>query len=71
MFQLHLVHWNCDKYNSFSEAIAHPDGLAVLGVFLQVFKIIHTPHGVIYIFIYILVIENFLKSYAWFTGATG
>ncbi|XP_027851455.2 carbonic anhydrase 2 [Aphis gossypii] len=33
--ELHLVHWNCDKYNSFSEAIAHPDGLAVLGVFLQ------------------------------------
>lgn len=38
MFQLHFVHWNCDKYNSFAEAIAHPDGLAVLGVFLQVFK---------------------------------
>jgi len=64
MFQLHLVHWNCDKYNSFSEAIAHPDGLAVLGVFLQVFKIIHTMCGK-------WVIENFLKSYAWFTDATG
>ncbi|KAE9544967.1 hypothetical protein AGLY_000510 [Aphis glycines] len=61
--ELHLVHWNCDKYNSFSEAIAHPDGLAVLGVFLQVFKIIHTMCGK-------WVIENFLKSYAWFTGAT-
>lgn len=42
MFQLHFVHWNCDKYNSFSEAIDHPDGLAVLGVFLQVFYIIYT-----------------------------
>jgi len=42
IFQLHLVHWNCDKYNSFAEAIAHPDGLAVLGVFLQVFKITNT-----------------------------
>lgn len=34
--QLHLVHWNCEKYDSFSEAAAHPDGLAVLGVFIKV-----------------------------------
>lgn len=34
--QLHLVHWNCDKYDSFGEAAAQPDGLAVLGVFLKV-----------------------------------
>lgn len=34
--ELHLVHWNCDKYDSFGEAAAQPDGLAVLGVFLQV-----------------------------------
>ncbi|XP_050422152.1 carbonic anhydrase 2 [Adelges cooleyi] len=33
--ELHLVHWNCDKYNSFYEAIDHPDGLAVVGVFLK------------------------------------
>lgn len=34
--ELHLVHWNSTKYNSFAEAAGHPDGLAVLGVFLQV-----------------------------------
>ncbi|CAH0391583.1 unnamed protein product [Bemisia tabaci] len=34
--ELHLVHWNCEKYPSFSEAVQHPDGLAVLGVLLQV-----------------------------------
>lgn len=35
-FQLHVVHWNADKYPSFVEAAHEPDGLAVLGVFLQV-----------------------------------
>lgn len=34
--ELHLVHWNCDKYESFGEAASKPDGLAVLGVFLRV-----------------------------------
>lgn len=34
--QLHVVHWNSDKYPSFVEAAHEPDGLAVLGVFLQV-----------------------------------
>lgn len=34
-FQLHLVHWNT-KYASFGEAASQPDGLAVVGVFLQV-----------------------------------
>ncbi|KAG8266159.1 Phospholipase A2 crotoxin acid subunit CA [Homalodisca vitripennis] len=33
--ELHLVHWNCDKYKTFGEAAGHPDGLAVLGVFLD------------------------------------
>jgi carbonic anhydrase len=33
---LHLVHWNQTKYKSFGEAAQNPDGLAVLGVFLQV-----------------------------------
>lgn len=33
--QLHLVHWNT-KYASFGEAASQPDGLAVVGVFLQV-----------------------------------
>jgi carbonic anhydrase len=34
--ELHLVHWNKTKYGSFAEALGQPDGLAVLGVFLQV-----------------------------------
>uniref|UniRef100_A0A182XHA9 Alpha-carbonic anhydrase domain-containing protein n=1 Tax=Anopheles quadriannulatus TaxID=34691 RepID=A0A182XHA9_ANOQN len=38
--ELHLVHWNQSKYKSFAEAAGHPDGLAVLGVFLKVGK----PH---------------------------
>lgn len=39
--ELHLVHWNKSKYTSFAEAAAQPDGLAVLGVFLNVGK--HHP----------------------------
>ncbi|XP_054417532.2 carbonic anhydrase 13-like [Pongo abelii] len=34
--ELHVVHWNSDKYPSFVEAAHEPDGLAVLGVFLQI-----------------------------------
>ena len=34
--ELHLVHWNSTKYPTFAEAARHPDGLAVLGVFLKV-----------------------------------
>ncbi|KAF7236055.1 Carbonic anhydrase 7 [Varanus komodoensis] len=34
--QLHLVHWNAKKYMSFGEAMAAPDGLAVVGVFLEI-----------------------------------
>jgi carbonic anhydrase len=34
--EVHLVHWNCERYSSFSEAVPSEDGLAVLGVFLQV-----------------------------------
>lgn len=34
--ELHLVHWNQTKYPTFNEAAKHPDGLAVLGVFLKV-----------------------------------
>ncbi|KAI1889902.1 hypothetical protein AGOR_G00167690 [Albula goreensis] len=33
--ELHLVHWNAAKYKTFGEAAAAPDGLAVLGVFLE------------------------------------
>ncbi|XP_047505126.1 carbonic anhydrase 1-like [Pieris napi] len=34
--ELHLVHWNTSKYNSFVEAAGQADGLAVLGVFIMV-----------------------------------
>ncbi|XP_057592367.1 carbonic anhydrase 2 [Hippopotamus amphibius kiboko] len=33
--ELHLVHWNT-KYGEFGKASQHPDGLAVLGVFLKI-----------------------------------
>ncbi|XP_018538637.1 carbonic anhydrase 7 [Lates calcarifer] len=33
--ELHLVHWNAVKYKTFGEAAAAPDGLAVLGIFLD------------------------------------
>ncbi|XP_013791704.2 carbonic anhydrase 7-like, partial [Limulus polyphemus] len=35
LIQIHLVHWNSDKYKSFEEAASNGDGLAVLGIFLQ------------------------------------
>ncbi|XP_075128211.1 carbonic anhydrase 1-like isoform X2 [Leptodactylus fuscus] len=34
--ELHLVHWNSEKYSSFAEASKNLDGCAVLTVFLQV-----------------------------------
>ncbi|XP_063169043.1 carbonic anhydrase 7 [Candoia aspera] len=34
--ELHLVHWNAKKYTTFGEAAAAPDGLVVVGVFLEV-----------------------------------
>lgn len=36
VLQLHLVHWNARKYSTFGEAASAPDGLAVVGVFLEV-----------------------------------
>uniref|UniRef100_H3CVL0 Carbonic anhydrase n=1 Tax=Tetraodon nigroviridis TaxID=99883 RepID=H3CVL0_TETNG len=33
--ELHLVHWNAVKYGTFGEAAAAPDGLAVVGIFLE------------------------------------
>ncbi|XP_004697542.1 carbonic anhydrase 2 [Echinops telfairi] len=33
--ELHLVHWNT-KYADFGQAVQHPDGLAVLGIFLKI-----------------------------------
>jgi len=34
--ELHLVHYNSDKYASFGDAVAQSDGLAVLGIFIKV-----------------------------------
>lgn len=42
--QLHLVHWNSDKYSLFEEAVMEDNGLAVIGVFLKVNVREHT-HG--------------------------
>ncbi|XP_041377651.1 carbonic anhydrase 7-like isoform X2 [Gigantopelta aegis] len=36
--ELHFVHWNQNKYSSFTEAVNKDDGLAVLAVFLKVGK---------------------------------
>ncbi|KAM3625728.1 uncharacterized protein V6R79_016788 [Siganus canaliculatus] len=33
--ELHLVHWNAVKYDTYGEAASAPDGLAVLGIFLE------------------------------------
>jgi len=34
--EMHIVHWNCGKYASIDDAVDKPDGLAVLGIFLDV-----------------------------------
>lgn len=34
--ELHLVHWNSTKYQSFGDAVNKPDGLAVFGIMLDV-----------------------------------
>jgi carbonic anhydrase len=34
--ELHIVHFNSDKYNNVSDAANHTDGLAVLGIFIQI-----------------------------------
>ena len=39
MFQLHLVHWNAVKFESFEDAALEENGLAVIGVFLEVKKV--------------------------------
>lgn len=33
--ELHLVHWNAKKYSTFAEAAGAPDGLVVIGIFLD------------------------------------
>ena len=36
LFQLHLVHWNSSKYQTPLEAVSQADGLAVMGIFMEV-----------------------------------
>lgn len=36
ILQMHIVHFNSDKYSSISMALDKSDGLAVLGVFIEV-----------------------------------
>ncbi|XP_012688592.1 carbonic anhydrase 5A, mitochondrial isoform X2 [Clupea harengus] len=36
--ELHLVHWNSDKYSLFEEAVMEENGLGVVGVFLKLGK---------------------------------
>ncbi|KAL3859879.1 hypothetical protein ACJMK2_010067 [Sinanodonta woodiana] len=36
--ELHLVHFNSDKYKTFADAMDKPDGLAVLGVMVKIDK---------------------------------
>ncbi|CAG0896944.1 unnamed protein product [Cyprideis torosa] len=33
--EVHLVHWDCENYATFDEAVSKPGGLTVLGVFLE------------------------------------
>lgn len=39
--ELHLVHWDCEKFKAFGEAASAPGGLAVLGIFLKVVEKAH------------------------------
>ncbi|XP_063306415.1 carbonic anhydrase 1-like [Pelobates fuscus] len=34
--EMHIVHWNSQKYMSFEEASNHADGLAVIGILLEI-----------------------------------
>lgn len=50
VFQLHVVHYNSDKYKSFTEARDKPDGLAVLAFFYDV----REPHTLLFTVLYVL-----------------
>ena len=41
------MHWNCDKYADFADAANKPDGLAVIGVLIQVSLMVdfRSPEG--------------------------
>lgn len=48
VFQLHLVHWNAVKFENFEDAALEENGLAVIGVFLKVKKILPTLNDVLF-----------------------
>lgn len=52
-----MVHWNADKYKTFDEAASQPDGLSVLGIFLEVYRSIQ-----MFILAY-LILTNLLNIY--------
>ncbi len=63
-FQLHLVHWNT-KYASFGEAASQPDGLAVVGVFLQVsgYFCFHLPRCIVQLLrSWVLFVDDHIKK---------
>ena len=37
--QLHLVHWNTSKFPTVGDAMKEPNGLTVLGIFLEVCRL--------------------------------
>ena len=49
---MHFVSYNT-KYSNISEAVPHPDGLAVLGVFIKVYTASH--FFILYILIYFII----------------
>ncbi|XP_049638380.1 carbonic anhydrase 1-like [Suncus etruscus] len=34
--EIHIVHWDSEKYSNFSEAVSQPDGLVIIAVFMKV-----------------------------------
>lgn len=56
--QLHIVHYNSDKYKSISEAKDKPDGLAVLAFFYDVRK----PHTLLLSLLLVLFLFSFFLS---------
>ncbi|KAM5157292.1 carbonic anhydrase 13-like [Mantella aurantiaca] len=45
--ELHIVHWNSQRYPSFEEATKHSDGVAVIGVLLKIGELNHELQNII------------------------
>lgn len=65
--QLHLVHWNAEKYSSFGEAADKPDGLAVIGFMVKV--IVNSSYAFVCLFLIttrvflIMLLSNLVNRY--------